>query len=241
MLCRGINGFHSRRTCQESAQQGVPPPAHRTRGAPPFCKALHRLFDDLDETESEEHCKNLFAEFLKEAFYRDRNTINTKGKVDLAIYAGTKGGDKPQVLFEVKRPANLQEMFSDGNPNSKALHELILYHLRERFEGNNLELKHLAITNVRELYLFDARDFEAAFAKDRALVRAFEDSERGAGLALGAATSIRKSRNLSSSTQKVQSGTSTSLSSSSTAPRGARLRSCRPHTTLQTSLACSPS
>ena len=151
-----------------------------------FAEALHRLFDDLDETESEEHCKNLFAEFLKESFYRDRNTINTRGKVDLAIYAGTKGGDKPQVLFEVKRPANFQEMFSDGNQNSKALHELILYHLRERFEGNNLELKHLAISNVRELYLFDARDFEAAFAKNRALVQAFKDSERGAGLALGA-------------------------------------------------------
>jgi hypothetical protein len=95
-----------------------------------FADALHRLFDDLDETESEEHCKNLFAEFLKESFYRDRNTINTKGKVDLAIYAGTKGGTKPQVLFEVKRPANLLEMFSDDNSNSKALHELILYHLR---------------------------------------------------------------------------------------------------------------
>jgi adenine-specific DNA-methyltransferase len=150
-----------------------------------FKTALNRLFDDLDETESEEHCKNLFAEFLKEAFYRDRNAINTKGRVDLAIYAGTKSGDKPQVLFEVKRPANFQEMFSEAYPNAKALHELILYHLRERFEGKNLELKHLAITNVRELYLFDARDFEAAFAKDRTLVRAFEDSERGAGLALG--------------------------------------------------------
>jgi hypothetical protein len=55
-----------------------------------FVEALHRLFNDLDEAESEEHCKNLFADFLKESFYRDRNAINTKGKVDLAIYAGTK-------------------------------------------------------------------------------------------------------------------------------------------------------
>ncbi|MGA2545784.1 MAG: TaqI-like C-terminal specificity domain-containing protein [Rectinemataceae bacterium] len=150
-----------------------------------FQTALNRLFDCLDETESEEHCKNLFAEFLKDAFYRDRNAINTKGKVDLAIFSGTKSGDRASVLFEVKRPANFQEMFSEANPNAKALHELILYHLRERFEEKNLELKYLAITNVRELYLFDARDFEAAFAKDRALVRAFEESERGAGLGLG--------------------------------------------------------
>ena len=151
-----------------------------------FKAALNRLFDALDEGESEEHCKNLFADFLKEAFYRDRNAINTKGRVDLAIYSGTKGGDKPLVLFEVKRPANFQEMFSEATPNAKALHELILYHLRERLEWKNLELKHLAITNVHELYIFDARDFEATFAKDRSLVHAFEESERGAGLALGA-------------------------------------------------------
>ena len=70
-----------------------------------FKTALNRLFDALDEGESEEHCKNLFAEFLKEGFYRDRNSINTMGKVDLAIYAGTKGGDKAQVLFEDTDPA----------------------------------------------------------------------------------------------------------------------------------------
>jgi hypothetical protein len=150
-----------------------------------FKTALNRLFDDLDETESEEHCKNLLAEFLKEVFYRERNAINTKGKVDLAIFGGMKGSDKAQLLFEVKRPANTQEMFSNGNPNAKALHELILYHLRERYEEKNLELKTLAITNVRELYLFDAREFEAAFAKNRALVRAYEDREQNAGLALG--------------------------------------------------------
>ncbi len=55
-----------------------------------FKAALNKLFDSLDEGESEEYCKNLFAEFLREAFYRDRNSINTKGRVDLAIYAGAK-------------------------------------------------------------------------------------------------------------------------------------------------------
>ncbi|HUX41694.1 MAG TPA: Eco57I restriction-modification methylase domain-containing protein [Rectinemataceae bacterium] len=150
-----------------------------------FRAALNRLFDSLDEGESEEHCKNLFAEFLREAFYRERNAINTKASIDLAIYADRQGGGKPQVLFEVKRPANASEMFGNDNPNAKSLHELILYHLRERFGADNLELRHLAITNIKTIHLFDARDFEEAFAKDRGLKKAWEDIDRGAGLALG--------------------------------------------------------
>jgi adenine-specific DNA-methyltransferase len=150
-----------------------------------FKSALNRLFDNLDESKDEEFIKGLFRTFLEEAFYRDRNAINTKDKIDLAIYGGPAPTGQPLVLFEVKRPSNVLEMFSNTNPNVKALHELILYFLRERIEGKNLEIRHVAIVNVRELFLFNARDFETNFFKNHSLVRAYEDHERGAGLAIG--------------------------------------------------------
>jgi hypothetical protein len=47
----------------------------------------------------------------------------------------------------MKHPANAAEMISAAHPNAKALHELILYYLRERSAGN-LGLTRLIICNI---------------------------------------------------------------------------------------------
>src|SRR5690625_6105396 len=68
-------------------------------------------------------------------------------------------------------------MITRDQLNRKALHELILYYLRERILHKNLEIKHLIITNIYEWFLFDATLFEQLFAQNKTLVRQFRDFE----------------------------------------------------------------
>ena len=70
-------------------------------------------------------------------------------------------------------------MVRTGNLNTKAFHELILYYLRERITGNNLEIKYLIATNIFEWFIFDAHVFEKEFAQDKQLVKKFIDFEEG--------------------------------------------------------------
>ncbi|MCA1760327.1 MAG: class I SAM-dependent DNA methyltransferase, partial [Bacteroidales bacterium] len=81
------------------------------------------------------------------------------------------------VVIEAKKPSNKAEMLSAKNINTKALHELILYYMRERVSGKNLELKHLVATNIYEWFIFDAADFEKWFAKNKAFIKQFTDFE----------------------------------------------------------------
>ncbi|MGM0620945.1 MAG: DUF7149 domain-containing protein [Bacteroidota bacterium] len=82
-----------------------------------------------------------------------------------------------RLLLQTKKPSNKTEMLSVENINTKALHELILYYLRERITGKNLDLKHLVASNIYEWFIFDAADFERWFAKNRAFVKQFSDFE----------------------------------------------------------------
>ena len=51
------------------------------------------------------------------------------------------------VIVETKRPRS-NEMMTAARPNTKALHKLVLYYLRERIENNNIELKYLVATDI---------------------------------------------------------------------------------------------
>ena len=62
-------------------------------------------------------------------------------------------------------------MPSKDNLNTKAVHELVLYYLRERITQKNLEVKHLIATDLHEWYVFNAQDFEKVFAKNKKLVK----------------------------------------------------------------------
>ncbi|MCX6233482.1 MAG: Eco57I restriction-modification methylase domain-containing protein [Bacteroidetes bacterium] len=144
-----------------------------------FKANLKRLFDRINEQESEEHLKNIVSDFLKDTWYRNLNEINTKGRADLVIHNGKSSSDTAGVIFEVKRPGNIPEMISAEKPNEKALHELLKYYLEERYINNNKEIKHLIVTNILEWYIFDGADFERFFFENQKLTKQYKDWHDG--------------------------------------------------------------
>ena len=129
-----------------------------------FNNELKVLIKCINEEESEEHLKYPLRDFLKNTFYSDHE-INTKGKTDLGIYLDKTDKSKLGVIIETKKPSNLGDMITTADINKKAMHEAILYYLRERIDENNNEIKHIIITNIYEWFIFDAHDFERHFYK----------------------------------------------------------------------------
>ncbi len=130
-----------------------------------FKKELKKLFDNIEiindrkDDETEEHLKTDVREFLIHSVYpRDEYAINTKGKIDLAIYLGKDTNANVGVIIEAKRPKNKGEMITVKDVNKKALHEILLYSFKER--ETNPDLKYIIITNVEDWYLININDFE---------------------------------------------------------------------------------
>ena len=121
---------------------------------------LNSLLSKIDNDETEEHHKFSVVEFLKQTWYKELFEINTKGRTDCVIHNGKTSKESVGVIIEVKRPSNKTEMISSAKPNVKAMHELILYYLRERIESNNTDVKRLVITNILEWFVFDEAWFE---------------------------------------------------------------------------------
>jgi adenine-specific DNA-methyltransferase len=142
-----------------------------------FKKNLTLLLNLIDEKESEENVKIHLMDFLKNTYYNPDHLIATKGKTDFVIHLGKDSTAAAGVLFEVKRPNNKADMVTQTNLNTKAMHELILYYLRERTKDKNNSLTHLVITNIYEWYIFDATIFESIFNKNKQLIKAFNEWE----------------------------------------------------------------
>jgi adenine-specific DNA-methyltransferase len=142
-----------------------------------FKKNLTLLLSLINEKESEENVKIHLMDFLKNTYYNPDHLIATKGKTDFVIHLGKDSTAAAGVLFEVKRPSNKADMVTQTNLNTKAMHELILYYLRERTKDKNNSLTHLVITNVYEWYIFDATIFESIFNKNKQLIKAFNEWE----------------------------------------------------------------
>lgn len=140
-----------------------------------FTEALRNLKDSIRNDESEEFNKNLIMTFLKDAFYRNRNLVNTAGYIDCAIYETTNSNSPIEVIIEAKSPNNSAEFPSRTNLNCKAMQELVLYFMRERFGNKNITLKHLVITNGNEWFVIDATEFEKHFANDKKFFKAYDD------------------------------------------------------------------
>jgi len=131
-----------------------------------------------DNGESEEHIKSHFTAFFKTTFYQE-NYINTKDRIDLAIYTDEKSTSDVGVIIEAKKPSNKAEFLRKDNLNRKALQELLLYYLRERLDNNNNNIKHLIATNGYEWYLFNSEDFYNYFYKNKALIKEYESFRDG--------------------------------------------------------------
>jgi len=71
-----------------------------------FKKNILSLYDQIDESESEEFHKNIISEFLKNTWYSPNHYINTKGRADLVIHTGKDTSSPVGVLFEAKKPGN---------------------------------------------------------------------------------------------------------------------------------------
>jgi len=138
-----------------------------------FKENLLKLLNELNPKESEEHNKNYVAKFFENSFYSG-NLVNTSGKIDLAIYLGKDTKSKVGVIGEVKSPSEKNDMPSKDNLNVKAMHQVILYYLRERIEEKNDDIKNIFITNGYEWFIFDAKLFEKLFYKNNELVKRYK-------------------------------------------------------------------
>ncbi|WP_104747749.1 DUF7149 domain-containing protein, partial [Helicobacter cetorum] len=126
-------------------------------------------FLETDRKESEEHQKNAFNDFLKNAFhYR----VNTKNNIDSVIY---NDDNRVEVIIEFKKPRNKNQFVKNGDLNCKALHQSLLYYLKERKENNN-NIKHIILATINELYIIDANEFEI-FNKDKEIQKAFKNCD----------------------------------------------------------------
>lgn len=140
-----------------------------------FKKNLQQLLGRINEQESEEHLKNVIADFLKDTWYKDQFEINTKDRNDLVIHTGKTTREPVGVILEVKKPSNKSEMMTQAKPNSKALQELVLYYLRERFDHSNTDIKYLVVTNIYEWYIIDEVWFEKNVFRNSKLKKDYEN------------------------------------------------------------------
>ncbi len=130
------------------------------------------------KNESEEHLKEPIKRFFQNTFYQ-KNLINTKDRIDLAIYLDETAKSDIGVIIEAKRPSNKAEFISEKNLNKKALHELLRYYLHERIDHKNNNIKHLIITNGVEWFFFKAEDFYNLFYKNANLVKEYNNFRDG--------------------------------------------------------------
>lgn len=144
-----------------------------------FKTNLIAILDTINEKESEEFHKNLVINFLKKTYYDPDYFVNTKGRNDLVIHNGKDAKTNVGVIIEVKSPINKSEMITVANLNGKALQELVLYYMRERITHKNTELKHLAVSNIYEWFIFDAQLFNKLFAENKLFTKQFIDFEEG--------------------------------------------------------------
>ncbi len=147
-----------------------------------FVEKLQQCIDNIiiidKKNESEEHLKSPIKRFLEQTFY-SKYEINTKERIDLAIYLGDDATSNVGVIIEAKRISNKSEFPSPENLNKKAFHELLHYYLRERIDLKNNNIKHLIITNGLEWFFFKGEDFYEFFYKNRSLVNQYKQFRDG--------------------------------------------------------------
>ena len=132
-----------------------------------FYDLVKNYLHELDASEREEHNKRLVGKLLEQTFYEGKHAVNTTESIDLAIFADAVAKDsRPVVMFEVKHPTN-PEMVRRDDLNRKALHELVLYYMRQELISHNTDITHLVITDGVQWFVFDKRVFYDCFIAQR--------------------------------------------------------------------------
>lgn len=148
-----------------------------------FRKELKACLVSIKEAEQanrigEEFIKQPIQKFLQNTFYKN-HLINTKDRIDLAIYTDKDVKSNVGVILEVKQPSNKSEYLTETNLNKKALQELVWYYLNERIDGENNNIKHLIATNGYTWFLFKSEDFYKFFYKNKSLVKEYKNFKSG--------------------------------------------------------------
>ncbi len=144
-----------------------------------FKTQLHNYYEQISFMNTEEKLKGDLMDFLKFTFYRQSYKVSPHGDIDCAIHLEANAAAPVGVIIEVKKPTNTGEMVTKEDLNKKALQELLLYYLRERHTGKNIQLKQLVVTNLYEYFVFDAQEFERLFYSNKKLIRRFEEFSDG--------------------------------------------------------------
>jgi len=126
----------------------------------------------------EEFIKQPINKFLSNTFYKN-HLINTKDRIDLAIYKGKDVKSDVGVILELKQPSNKSEYLTETSLNKKALQELLWYYLNERIDCNNNSIKHLIATNGYTWFLFKSEDFYNYFYKNKSLIKEYKSFKEG--------------------------------------------------------------
>lgn len=126
---------------------------------------------------------DVLAPFLQGLGFHAQAAFKQKGnsEIDLALL---KDGNV-EIIIEAKTQKNKTEMFSTEKPNCKALHECILYYLRER-EGENQSLirnasvRYIIITNFYQFYIFHALEFKRLIEANKEIQKVYKKlNEKG--------------------------------------------------------------
>lgn len=126
---------------------------------------------------------NVLKPFFEELGFQAQAAYKQKGnsEIDLALL---KSGNV-EIIIEAKKPENTAEMFSKTNTNCKALHECILYYLREREGENqkwlrNASVRYVMITNFYQFYIFSALEFKRLIESNKEIRKIYNKlNEKG--------------------------------------------------------------
>lgn len=125
---------------------------------------LRTYFHAIDGDAREENLKFHLMKFLN-LIFAPVHTVEQHESIDFVIRSGGRK-TKPAVLFEIKREKNSTDMIQHGDINRKAFHEVVLYYMRERLNGNT-DIRKIVIGTEYDLYVFDATEFENLFWRNR--------------------------------------------------------------------------
>ena len=144
-----------------------PPPIRSNTTLKTFQAPLETYLSHLQNLQNQNEpaiVANVLAPFLQSLGLNARAAHKQKGKseIDLALLKN----NNVEVIIEAKKPSNKEEMFSPTNVNCRALHECILYYLRERDENlmtPNTSLTYIIITDFYQFYIFKSSEFKRLF------------------------------------------------------------------------------
>jgi type II restriction/modification system DNA methylase subunit YeeA len=128
----------------------------------------------VNQSETEEHQKNVVKDFLVNSF---AYVVNTKDRIDLAIFED----HHVEVIIEAKRLGNTSEMITQAGVQKKAFAEAVKYFMDERSAGN-FAIKHIIILTAFEWFVFDAKEFEKLFWQDRQFKKIYTDYTNSSSL-----------------------------------------------------------